>query len=68
MKLTNAKILAVEYKGVDRATNDDTKEKERLGKLWAERSEGQCFFEMVKGPGELGKIQAAISEAMGSSS
>ena len=62
-KLTNGKILAVEYKGLDRATTDDTKEKERLGKLWEERSGGQCFFEMVKGPGELGKIQDAIKNA-----
>ena len=41
----------------------DTVEKERLGKLWEERSSGQCFFEMVKGPGELGKIQDAIKKA-----
>ena len=61
--LPNGKVLAVEYKGLDRATSDDTKEKERLGKLWEERSGGQCFFEMVKGPGELGKIQDAIKKA-----
>jgi type III restriction enzyme len=62
-KLLNGKLLAVEYKGTDRAENPDTLEKERLGKLWQERSEGQCFFEMVKGLGELGKIQDAIKKA-----
>ncbi len=64
-KLTNGKTLAVEYKGLDRATTDDTKEKERLGKLWEERSGGQCFFEMVKGPGDFAKIQDAIRKASG---
>lgn len=62
-KLTNGKVVAVEYKGANLATTDDTKEKERLGKLWESRSEGQCFFEMVKGPGELGKVQDAIKRA-----
>jgi len=62
-KLKNGKILVVEYKGLDRATNEDTEEKERLGRLWAARSGGQCVFEMVKGPGELGKIQKAIKAA-----
>lgn len=66
-KLANGKLLAVEYKGLDRSTNDDTKEKERLGKLWEERSGGQCFFEMVKGPGELGKIQDALKKASAAS-
>ncbi len=62
-KLKNGKVLAVEYKGGHLAGNPDTKEKTRLGKLWAERSGGQCFFEMVCGPGELGKVQAAIQQA-----
>lgn len=63
IQLKNGKIIVVEYKGTDRSTNDDTKEKERLGKLWADRSGGLCFFEMVSGLGELGKIQAALKNA-----
>lgn len=63
IQLKNGKILVVEYKGADRATNDDTKEKERLGKLWEERSGGLCFFEMVCGPQELGKVKAALKKA-----
>jgi type III restriction enzyme len=59
-KLKNGKVLVVEYKGTDRATNEDTKEKERLGDLWAKRSGGACLFLMIKGPGELSRIQAAI--------
>ena len=38
IQLTNGKILVVEYKGADRAANDDTQTKERLGNLWASRS------------------------------
>ena len=62
-KMANGKVLAVEYKGGHLAGTPDTIEKERLGKLWEERSGGRCFFEMVKGPGELGKIQDAIKKA-----
>ena len=64
VKMTNGKALAVEYKSVRDGTNDDTREKERLGKLWELRSGGQCFFEMVKGPGQLGKVQEALKRAM----
>jgi type III restriction enzyme len=63
VRLKSGKTLVVEYKGADRATTDDTKEKERLGKLWAARSNGTCFFEMIKGPGELGRLQDAIAAA-----
>lgn len=62
-KLKNGKLLAVEYKGGHLSSTDDTKEKERLGKLWEERSGGLCFFEMVCGPSELGKVQAALQKA-----
>ena len=60
--LINGKILSMEYKGADRSTTDDTKEKERLGKLWELRSNGTCFFEVIKGPGELAKVQEAIRQ------
>jgi len=46
----------VEYKGEGISTTDDTKEKERLGNLWADRSRGTGLFLMVKGPGELSRI------------
>jgi hypothetical protein len=62
-KLKNGKFLVVEYKGLDRATNDDTKEKERLGQLWEARSHGDCIFLMIKGPDELSKIADAMAKA-----
>lgn len=63
VKLTNGRVLAVEYKGGHFADTADTKKKERLGKLWELRSGGQCFFEMVKGPSELRKVQDALQRA-----
>jgi type III restriction enzyme len=60
-KLTNGKTLIVEYKGADRADSSDTREKERLGDLWAARSDGKCLFLMIKGPNELGRIHEAIT-------
>jgi type III restriction enzyme len=49
----------VEYKGGRDATSDDAREKDRLGQLWAERSEGTCLFLMVRTPQEFGKIAEA---------
>jgi len=48
-KLTDGRVLVIEYKGSDRWTNDDSKEKRRLGELWAERSGGKCVFVMPNG-------------------
>ena len=62
LKLKSGKILVVEYKGSHLATTDDTKEKERLGNLWAQRSGGTCMFLMVKGPEELSRISDAASQ------
>jgi hypothetical protein len=47
--LRDGRILVVEYKGEDRWSNDDSKEKRALGELWAERSGGWCLFAMPKG-------------------
>ena len=48
-KLTDGRILVVESKGEHLWSNDDSKEKRRLGELWAERSGSQCLFVMPKG-------------------
>jgi len=48
-KLKDGRYLVVEYKGADRWSNDDSKEKRRLGELWALKSEGRCLFVMPKG-------------------
>lgn len=58
-RLKDGRILAVEYKGADRWSNDDSKEKRVIGELWAERSGGRCIFVMPKGP-DFGAITAAI--------
>jgi len=49
-ELTNGKFLVVEYKGADRWSNDDSKEKRLIGNKWAELSGGQCLFIMPNGP------------------
>ena len=48
--LADGRILVVEYKGEDRWSNDDSKEKRTVGNLWADRSKGKCLFVMPKGP------------------
>lgn len=48
-ELIDGRVLTVEYKGEDRWSNDDSKEKRVLGELWAERSERCCLFIMPKG-------------------
>lgn len=48
--LHDGRVLVVEYKGADRWSNDDSKEKRAIGNLWADRSDGQCLFIMPKGP------------------
>jgi type III restriction enzyme len=37
----------VEYKGAFIADNQDSREKDLIGRLWATRSNGQCRFVMV---------------------
>jgi type III restriction enzyme len=44
--LTDGRYLAVEYKGKDRVTNEDSKTKRQVGQLWADASGGKCLFAM----------------------
>jgi type III restriction enzyme len=48
-KLRDGRHLVVEYKGEHLWSNDDSKEKRRLGELWALKSARQCIFVMPKG-------------------
>ena len=61
VRLTDGRILVVEYKGEHLWA--DAEEKRQLGALWAEHSNGKCIFVMVsKDIGEgLQEIDAAIS-------
>ena len=62
-RLRDGRILVVESKGEVYWSNDDSKEKRRLGELWAERSGGLGVFVMPKG-----KDFAAIKKAIGDAS
>ena len=46
-RLTDGRILVVEFKGADRLDNDDTREKDLIGKVWADHSAGRCVFLLV---------------------
>ena len=48
--LEGRRVLVVEYKGEDRWSNDDSKEKRAIGELWANASDGHCLFVMPNGP------------------
>ncbi|MCP2013411.1 type III restriction enzyme [Deinococcus sp. HSC-46F16] len=58
------RILVVEYKGGDRITNDDSKEKRRIGEMWAARSGGQALFALV-GKDEVGRLSQLIRQQLG---
>ncbi|MCC7119566.1 MAG: DEAD/DEAH box helicase family protein [Anaerolineales bacterium] len=49
-ELMDNRFLVVEYKGLDRWSDDDSKEKRAIGQVWEEKSDGQCLFIMPKGP------------------
>ncbi|MFO7684237.1 MAG: DEAD/DEAH box helicase family protein [Chloroflexota bacterium] len=55
-KLKKDRYLIIEYKGEDRKTNEDSREKESLGQLYEKRSNGKCLFIMI-----TNKNYAAIS-------
>jgi len=42
--LKDGRVLVVEYKGSHFAETPDTKEKDMIGRIWAERSDGRCLF------------------------
>jgi len=49
VQLKDGRILVVEYKGADRWSDDDSKEKRLIGEVWEKRSKGRCLFIMPKG-------------------
>ncbi len=60
-KLRDGRILVVEYKGKHLWSNDDSKEKRRLGDLWAERSGGRGLFVMPNGS-DFTAVRKAIGQ------
>ena len=63
-RLKNGKNLVIEYKAERYGDKEDTDEKERVGQLWAERSNGKCLFLMIKGKNDLGKIQETVEKSL----
>ena len=49
--LKDGTFLIVEYKGANRWSNDDSKEKRRLGELWALKSNGDVPVRDAEGEG-----------------
>jgi type III restriction enzyme len=61
----DGRLLVLEYKGKDYATNDDSREKKLLGEVWASKSNGRAFFLMAvkkdeRGLGVHDQIKAKI--------
>jgi len=62
-QLTDGRVFAVEYKGADRWSDDDSREKRAVGELWAAASGGRCVFVMPRGP-DWGALDAAFGVAL----
>lgn len=54
-KLKDGRLLVVEYKGGDRFTADQEKEKRMVGELWAKRSGGKGLYVMARQVDERGR-------------
>lgn len=54
-RLTDGRLLVVEYKGGDRFTSDQEKEKRMVGALWAKRSGGKGLYLMAQRADENGR-------------
>lgn len=63
VKLTDGTFAAIEYKGEIYKTTDDSKEKDMLGKIWAEKSNNLCKFLMAVKIDELNRnLSTQINE------
>jgi type III restriction enzyme len=54
-ELHDGRLLVVEYKGEAYKTNDDSREKNAVGQIWAEMSGGRCLFLMAVEQDEKGQ-------------
>ena len=59
-ELNDDRYLVVEYKGAHIVDTPDTREKEALGKLWADRSGGKCVFVLATA-GSLGDLRREVA-------
>lgn len=63
--LRDGRYLAIEYKNTDDWSNDDNREKRKIGALWQECSAGKCVFVMPKGQ-DWAAIHDAVRGKQGS--
>lgn len=65
-KLKDGRTLVVEYKGQHLATGDESREKENIGALWEEKSDGKAIFLMaLKVDGQGQDVRRQIQEKIG---
>lgn len=55
LHLKDGRLLVVEYKGGDRVSNEDSKEKRMVGDLWAKQSGGKGLYLMAQKKDEKGR-------------
>jgi len=55
VRLKDGRLLVLEYKGGDRFTSDQEKEKRLVGELWAQRSDGKGLYLMAQKADEKGR-------------
>jgi len=54
-KLKDGRLFVVEYKGEDRFSSDEEKEKRLVGELWARRSKGKALYLMTRHVDDAGR-------------
>ncbi|MBN8726521.1 MAG: DEAD/DEAH box helicase family protein [Xanthomonadales bacterium] len=65
-ELDDGRLFVVEYKGGDRISNDDSREKDHIGRVWAGASNGRCVFLMATDAKTAGKpVAVQLREAIG---
>ena len=65
-ELEDGRLLVIEYKGGDRYSSDDSREKRDIGAVWASASRGRCLFVMVTDAATAGRsVEVQLSSALG---
>ena len=66
-ELDDGRLLVIEYKGADRWSDDDSKEKRLIGRKWQDESQGRCLFLMARKKDEFGRdVAGQIAVLVGS--
>lgn len=67
-ELDDGRLFVVEYKGSDRYSNDDSREKRDIGHAWASASAGRCVFLMATDAATAGRpVGAQLRAALAAS-